>query len=95
MTRFATSKSGNSIVSDIESKVAQELRMAYPDVPVSQDDDLMDFMLHIVAATGQRFVCIIDEWDAVCRDNPPGSEVMDSYVNWLRRMFKDTSQRPA
>lgn len=91
MTRFATSKSGNSIVSDIESKVAQELRMAYPDVPVSQDDDLMDFMLHIVAATGQRFVCIIDEWDAVCRDNPPGSEAMDRYVNWLRRMFKDTS----
>ncbi|MBR5651416.1 MAG: AAA family ATPase, partial [Bacteroidales bacterium] len=34
------------------------------------------------------FIFIIDEWDAICREYAPGTQAMDRYVGWLRRMFK-------
>ena len=53
--------------------------------------DLMGDLFRIAAATGQRFIFIIDEWDAICREFAPDTKPMDEYVNWLRRMFKDVS----
>ena len=37
---------------------------------------------------GIKFIIIIDEWDAICREFP---EALDSYVNLLRRMFKGSA----
>ena len=36
----------------------------------------------------QRFIFIIDEWDAICREYEPDTMEMDLYIDWLRRMFK-------
>ena len=33
---------------------------------------------------------IIDEWDAICREFDPKSQVMKQYVDWLRKMFKSS-----
>jgi hypothetical protein len=49
----------------------------------------MDLLLRIHEATGEQFIFIIDEWDAICREFKAGTNAMDAYVNWLRRMFKD------
>ena len=49
----------------------------------------MGCLMRINDATGDSFFFIIDEWDAICREFEPGSEGMESYLNWLRRMFKD------
>ena len=46
---------------------------------------------NIQETTGEKFIFIIDEWDAICREFAPGTKAMDAYVNWLRRMFKDIS----
>ena len=96
MTSFITRfKSDDGIVGHIDREVRAEIQTAFPDVPAVEGDDLMALLLRIVLKTGKPFFFIIDEWDAICREFPPGSKGMDSYVNWLRRMFKDVSANTA
>lgn len=49
------------------------------------------FLLRVAGTTGERFVFIIDEWDAQCRMYSDKPQAMDRYVDWLRRMFKDAT----
>ena len=91
MTSFVTRFKDESIVDRMEERVVADILEAYPQVERQEGYDLMDYLVRIAAATGQRFFFIIDEWDAICREFAPDTKLMDRYVNWLRRMFKDVS----
>ena len=80
-------KSGN-IVQQLNSRLMADIQAAYPDVPVQDNDDLMDHLVRITSAKSVQFVFIIDEWDAICREFHTGTAAMDEYVGWLRRLFK-------
>ncbi len=96
MTSFITRfKGDDSIVCHIDEEARADVHSVFPDVPEKQGDDLMALLLRIVLKTQKPFFFIIDEWDAICREFPPKSKGMDSYVNWLRRMFKDVSANTA
>lgn len=96
MTDFITRyKDDENIVSHIDQEVRSEIATMFSDIPAEEGDDLMKYLLRVVQKTGKPFFFIIDEWDAICRDFPPGSKGMDNYVNWLRRMFKSTSANTA
>ena len=88
MTDFVSQYKDESIVTHIKEELKQDICAAYPDVQVEDSDDLMKCLLQIVAAKGEKFVFIIDEWDAICREFEPNSKAMDDYLNWMRRMFK-------
>jgi len=88
ITNFVTKEKDDDIVNKIDAALIEDVSKAYTDVPVKQDDCLMDYLLRISIATGEQFVFIIDEWDAICREFAPGTKAMDAYVSWLRRMFK-------
>ncbi len=96
MTDFVTRfKGDDNIVSHIDQEVQADVQQAYTEVlagetPVlpRQGTDLMALLLRVVMKTNEPFIFIIDEWDAICREFPSGSKGMDSYVDWLRRMFK-------
>ena len=75
----------------IKEKLRADILEAYPEVRVKDDDDLMEVLLRINDATGDTFILIVDEWDAICREFPPTSPAMDNYVGWMRRMFKDVN----
>ena len=79
------------IVNIIQQELRKDLLKAYPDIPTEPDDNLMQVMLTIAEATKKQFIFIVDEWDAICRENQPGSKAMDNYVNWLRSMFKSAN----
>lgn len=91
MTSFVTRFKNESIIGQIEDRLKSDVREAFPDISIRDNDDLMDYLDRIVATKGVRFFFIIDEWDAICREFQPGSKAMDEYVNWLRRMFKDVN----
>ncbi len=91
MTRFTSGNDGSNVVGEIEKKVKEEVAATYPDVTEKSDDDLMDFLLRVAGKTGERFIIIIDEWDAPCRIYADKPQAMDRYVDWLRRMFKDVT----
>lgn len=40
----------------------------YEGVVMEANDDLMDLLVSIVDHTGEKFICLIDEWDALCRE---------------------------
>ncbi|MBR1783352.1 MAG: AAA family ATPase [Bacteroidales bacterium] len=85
---FITRFDGDTIVSEMDRRIKENVSEAYPDIAVEESDDLMDYLCRIVASTGQSFIFIIDEWDSICREFEPGTKAMDNYVNWLRRLFK-------
>ena len=91
MTGFTTRYHDEDIVKYVDAALRQDIGKAYPQVPAQEGDDLMDLLMRIYEATGERFIFIIDEWDAICREFRPETRAMDNYVNWLRRMFKDIS----
>ena len=96
MTSFITRfKDDDNIVNHIDREVRAEIQAVFPDIPGEEGDDLMALLLRVVLKTNKPFFFIIDEWDAICREFPLGSKGMDSYVNWLRRMFKDVSANTA
>ena len=91
MTTFTSNCKDEGIVSNFQEELIKDIGKAYPQVEYQEDDHLMKYLQQIVAATGDRFFMIIDEWDAVCRVYEDKPEAMDSYLELLRRMFKDIS----
>ena len=89
MTDFVSQYKGDDcIVEKIDAALIADVSNVYPEVPVKQEDCLMDYLLRVSIEKGDQFVFIIDEWDAICREFAPGTNAMDAYVSWLRRMFK-------
>ena len=88
---FVTRFHDETVVTHIEERIKEDVLNNYPDTIVQEGDDLMDCLIKIVDSTGQQFIFIIDEWDAICREYKAGTSAMDRYVNWLRRMFKGGS----
>ncbi len=92
MTGFTTRyREDENIVKYIDAALKADISKAYPQVPDKEEYDLMELLININQATGEKFIFIIDEWDAICREFKPGTQAMDRYVNWLRRMFKDVT----
>ncbi|MBO4850487.1 MAG: AAA family ATPase [Prevotella sp.] len=89
MTYFVSRYKDESIVESIEKALRKEVMEVYSDVKVEENAVLMDCLFCITQATDEQFIFIIDEWDAICREFPPGTKAMDDYVGWLRSMFKD------
>ena len=91
MTAFVTRFHDTNIVKQIDTEIKADILDAYPNTPAKEQDDLMSILINIVSVTQKPFIVIIDEWDAICREYKAGTEAMDLYVNWLRRMFKDVN----
>ncbi|MBQ8158398.1 MAG: AAA family ATPase [Prevotella sp.] len=91
VSAFITRFKENELVSCIQEELTKDVLTAYPDVDVAANDDFMAVLTRIAVQKKQQFVLIIDEWDAICREYAARTDVMDNYVNWLRRMFKEVN----
>ena len=82
------------IIGVMQKEVKEEVLSVYPNVTVDENDDLMAVLTKVTMSRHEQFIMIIDEWDAICREAAGNQEVMDKYVNLLRRLFKgsNTSQ---
>lgn len=90
MTDFVTRYyQSDDIVASIQSDVIQELREIFPSVSYSEGCGLADYMYTIASQPRQeKFIIIVDEWDAILREYPEGSAASEQYVNLLRGLFK-------
>ena len=91
MTAFTSDGKDVDVVGNIQRKLIADISLAYPQVEYHAGDHLIEYLQQIVAATDDRFVFIIDEWDAVIRIYDDRPQVKDDFVNLLRRMFKDVA----
>lgn len=68
-----------------EKKVIDELRSYYSSV---QEEETLPMMLSAIhAATNQKFIIIIDEWDALFREAKENIKLQERYIRLLRRLF--------
>lgn len=89
ITDFITKYKNNpEIISLLQEDVIKELLSIHTDISRGERDDLMDVLVKIKAKTGEKFIALIDEWDAICREFSNNPAVMDDYVLLLRRLFK-------
>ena len=89
MTDFTTKYRGErDIVKRIQNRIINDILSEFPHVNRDDDDDLMDILFRIAGTTGERFVMIIDEWDAILREMGTDEYIATAYVDLLRRLFK-------
>lgn len=88
-----TMPEGEDLVVFLQRCVLEELQKVYPDM-VKDTLSLPLALADINEQTGEKFVIIIDEWDAVFREDTADHKVQDAYINLLRGLFKgEKSQR--
>lgn len=83
-TKFRNDK---NIVQLLQQSLIGDLLNEFTDIQQDALDDLMDILIKIHNKTRQKFVIIIDEWDAIMREFD-GTETADEYADLLRRLFK-------
>lgn len=79
-----------NIVLYIQEKVIEELRAAYPEA--KQENTLAETLSKITDATGNKFIVIIDEWDALFREAKNDKNLQEEYIQMLRGLFKSSGQ---
>lgn len=72
----------------LQKKVIEELREAYPEV--KQESTLSETLAAINDVTGNKFIIIIDEWDALFREAKHDAELQKEYIQLLRGLFKSS-----
>ena len=78
------------VLSYIVEKTISELRMYYPSILPDHMKSLPEALSRIHAASGKKFVIIIDEWDVLIRDMAVNQKIQEDYINFLRGLFKGT-----
>ncbi len=92
VTNFTTRETPiGEVVALIQKEVKAEILSVYPDTVVEADDDLMAVLTKVADHYQEKFIMIIDEWDAICREASEDREAMDRYVKLLRRLFKGSN----
>lgn len=89
ITNFVSEYRGNKdIVKKIQKAVKDDILETFTNIKVAKNAHLMSLLLAVVAETKVKFIFVIDEWDALCRELADSPKIMDEYVDLLRRMFK-------
>jgi ribosomal protein S8 len=80
-------KNSNLSVDYIHKCVIDELKETYPGV-LGDEENLPFALAEINKRAGAQFVIVIDEWDAIFRDDRYNEKAQIDYVNLLRGLFK-------
>ena len=85
---ISTIESIENAVSDLQKCVIQELKESFTCVANSAETSLPRMLADISHKTRQKFVIIIDEWDALFREAKDDDNLQKEYVQLLRGLFK-------
>ena len=81
-------ETSEGILHRINSDVIAELQELYPESFSKETTYLPDVLAEVHNKTGAQFVIIIDEWDALFREDKYDTKVQIEYVELLRGLFK-------
>ncbi len=75
-------------VRSLQERIISELREACPSA--READTLPETLAEIYKITNEKFIFIIDEWDALFREAKEHKRLQEEYINLLRGLFKNT-----
>lgn len=73
--------------------VIEELKESFPKCVKEEDSSLPYVLEKINNMTGEQFIIVIDEWDAIFREDKLDAEAQEVYIDLLRGLFKDASSK--
>ncbi|MCD8370728.1 MAG: ATP-binding protein [Clostridiales bacterium] len=76
------------IVEDLQKCVIRELKEKFEDIFEAEERSLPRVLAQISGKTGNEFVIIIDEWDALFREVKDNEALQKEYIQLLRGLFK-------
>ncbi len=76
------------VVKNIESAVVDEVKRVFPNV--KSGTKLAEMLFNVVEITGEKFIMIIDEWDALFREAKDDVALQKEYIDLLRSLFKSS-----
>lgn len=80
---------GTQALIEMQEAVIKELSGIYPGLITEGEDYLPRALSEINNQTGEKFIIMIDEWDAVFRENKQDKKAQDNYIMLLRGLFKN------
>ena len=90
MTDFVKKdKSVDEMLKKLQQLVMRDVLNQYSDVDFFDKEDLIQSMSDIYVQTGHQFVIILDEWDAIFRENKTDYDGQRVYLDFLRDWLKD------
>ena len=84
----------SQLIKRLKRRINDELREAFPEVTVYDDDSIADVVLKIFYATGERFIILMDEYDVLVREKADEG-LFNEYLSLLNGLFKSDTVRPA
>jgi len=94
ITDFTTRYNNDFLIVDhIQDEIKAEVKEISGEESINDNDDLMAALVKVYRSTKQKFIIIIDEWDAILREFESSPETADDYVNLLRRLFKGSDSK--
>ena len=85
MTNLLGKVKAEGLVAYIENKIVEEIHKTYPEI--SNEGSLDEILISTTEYTNNKFIAIIDEWDAPIRETP---EIETEYLKFLRMLFKSS-----
>ncbi len=85
---ISTVRNIKNVVGDLQRSVIGELKSVFSCVSESDENSLPRMLADIAHTTKQKFVIIIDEWDALFREAKDDMAIQEEYVQLLRGLFK-------
>lgn len=86
---ISTAEDAEDIVKYMQREVIKELRSTFPD-STSEQKSLPVALSDISDKTGDKFIIIIDEWDALFRETKENVALQKEYLKFLRGLFKSS-----
>lgn len=77
----------------VQQAILEELKENYPECFDENTDQLAFALACVNKIRGTKFVIIIDEWDAIFRENKEDTETQKEYIALLRSLFKDAPSK--
>lgn len=79
----------DEMLNRLKRYVSAELRTNYRNVFYLDEDDFIQVMMDVFAATKRPFVILIDEWDCLFREYVHNTDAQKKYLDFLRMWLKD------
>jgi len=93
-SEYQNAKDKDKMLDKLNAKLNREFKKEFPTVDFSLCETFADCMLEVFAATNERFVIILDEYDCLVRDQF-GTHLFADYLKFLNGLFKSDTLRPA
>ena len=88
MTAVIGATDKTDIIPFVVRNVTEELEEAYPGLKIQEA--FYDTLANAVELTGNKFIMIIDEWDAPIRESADKPDIQREYLEFLRSLFKNS-----